>query len=104
MPTGQFWNIPITTQVFDADEDRYIVTVSPPGRPARRFVSDRFNRVWDNSGRVCYYAGNGQGDRSGELTTADDSVIEGKYQDYLVADLYADEFVYNEFENERCAP
>ena len=33
MPTGQFWNIPITTQVFGADEDHYIVTVSPPGRP-----------------------------------------------------------------------
>ena len=100
---GQFWNIPITTQVFDADEDRYIVTVSPPGRPARRFISHRSSRAWDRSRRACHYAGNSQGGRSGELSTADDSVIEGNYKDYLVKDLYANEFLYNKFENERCA-
>ena len=104
MSAGQFWNIPITTQVFDVDEDHYIVTVSPPGRPARHFISDRFHRVWDNSKRVCYYAGNSQGGRSGELPAADDSVIEGNYRDYLVAHLYANDFIFNEFENERCVP
>ena len=102
IPAGQFWNIPITTHVFDAVNNSYIVTVEPPGRPARHFISDRYNRVWDNSRRVCYYTGNGQGGRSGETLAADDSVIEGNYRDYLVADLFSDEFLYEEFENERC--
>ena len=36
------------------------------------------------------------------LPEADDSVIEGKYEEYLVADLYAHVFTYAEFEYQRC--
>ena len=101
-PTGQFWNIPITTEVYNANKKRYIVTVSPVDKPARRFISDKFQRTWDKSKRTCFYAGNSQGGRSGELKAADDSVIEGRYSDYRVSSLYAHEYTYAEFDADRC--
>ena len=88
--------------MFNADENYYIVTVDPPDSRSRRFLSLRFTRVWDNSPRVCFYAGSGQGGRSGMLPEADDSVIEGNYREYLVEDLYAHVFTYAEFEYQRC--
>ena len=100
---GQFWNIPITAQVYNATADKYIITVHPPGEVSRHFIAERYKYTWDKLRRVCYYAGSGQGGCSGELASADDSVIEGRYTDYLVDGLYAHEFKYAQFEENRCA-
>lgn len=88
---------------MNAASDSYIVTVRPPGGKApRRFLSTRFGRTWDNSKRVCYYAGSGQGGPDGGLPLSTSSVIEGQYTDYLVGGLFAHEFVYSQFEEDRC--
>ena len=49
----------------------------------------------------CYYVGSSQGGRTGEREE-NDSVIEGYYTDYEVGSLFDDDFVYSQFERERC--
>ena len=49
----------------------------------------------------CYYVGSTQGGRTTEREE-NDSVIEGHYTDYQVSDLFDDNFVYSQFEEERC--
>ena len=105
---GQFWNINITTEPFTgtvdpdyADADLRIVTVIPADGPPRRFLAG-FNALvnWDKSRGPCYYAGNGQGGPWG--IGPDFPVIQGRYDDYQVDGLFEDDFVYAQFEDERC--
>ena len=49
----------------------------------------------------CYYAGDSQGGRTSEREE-NESVIEGYYTDYEVDGLFSDEFVYSQFEKDRC--
>ena len=76
---GQFWNIPVTVVPYSGEQalpEHFVVTVSPPNRPARRFIAVRFSHNWDNSPGPCMYVGNSQGAPSGEVTDPNDSVIE----------------------------
>ena len=50
----------------------------------------------------CYYAGSSQGGRTGEREE-NDSVIEGDYTDYQVGGLFDDNFIYSQFERDRCS-
>lgn len=49
----------------------------------------------------CYYVGNGQGGITG-LLEDEDSVIEGQYSDYVVDGLFGHNFIYSQFEEDRC--
>ena len=49
----------------------------------------------------CYYVGDSEGGKSG-LSDDYDTVIEGKYTDYQVAGLFSHDFVYTQFEEEKC--
>ena len=49
-----------------------------------QIIINRYWRTLDKSRRVCYYAGGGQGEPSGELASADDSIIEGNYTNYFM--------------------
>ena len=49
----------------------------------------------------CYYVGSSQGGRSGELDD-NESVIEGKYFDYEVDGLFGYDFIYSQFQDDRC--
>ena len=82
-----------------------IVTVEPQESPARSFLAAEFSRTWENRQDTCFYAGSGQAGRSGEIEAVDDSVIEGRYSDYLVGgedDIFEPEFEFSRFEDERC--
>lgn len=46
----------------------------------------------------CYYAGDSEGGKSGDYG----SVIEGKYTDYQVAGLFSHDYMYSQFEEDRC--
>ena len=49
----------------------------------------------------CYYVGGAQGGRTSERDE-NDSVIEGQYTDYQVNGLFGDDFLYSQFEEDRC--
>ena len=49
----------------------------------------------------CYYAGTAQGGRTSERVE-NESVIEGKYTDYQVEGLFDDNFIFSQFEKDRC--
>ena len=108
---GQFWNIPVTVvpysgeQALPEDYDAsmvFVVTVSPPNRPARQFIAERFSRNWDNSPGPCMYVGNSQGGPSGEVTDPNDSVIEPTYRSYRVDSLHNTRFTFNQFREGVC--
>jgi len=49
----------------------------------------------------CYYVGNGQGGETPELE-GEDSVIEGEFSDYVVDGLFGYNFIFSQFEEDRC--
>ena len=106
MYVGQFWNINITVEPFTGTvdvsngDDLHIVTVIPTEGSPRRFLANRNSIAWDKSRRPCYYAGNSQGGPWGVGPNV--PVIQGRYTNYRVGGLFEHEFVYAQFENERC--
>ena len=51
----------------------------------------------------CYYVGSSQGGRLNEYGVQSDSVIEGRYTDYIVVDgLLGSKFKYSQFDDELC--
>ena len=104
-PSGQFWNIPVNISSYTgpygdgtaAPSDRiYSITVAYPDAPERTFIADYGKKDWLD-GRPCLYAGNHNGGPIGEVPGSD-SVIEGKYSDYEVADLFATDYGFSKFE------
>ena len=106
LPTGQFWNIPVTATgpvIIPSLGDAYNVTVlSFPEASARTFVAALFQRTWDRTLKPCLYAGNAQGGPITEVPGVD-SVIEGEYFEYAVADgIFGSNFTYNRLQNRTC--
>ena len=66
-----------------------------PMPPYRSFLGDLFPRTWDNTREECLYVGNGQGGPSAEFPVFRDSVIEGRYTDYIVDSIFATDFAYD---------
>lgn len=81
------------------DSSYYLVMVTPPNGKPRQFVGDLYPQAWDLSPVPCIYAGNSQGGTLGEFGDANDPVIEGHYSEYVVADLFATQFKYSQFNN-----
>ena len=103
--TGQFWNINITAEPFTGtvdvpNADLHIITVIPAEGSPRRFLASLNSIDWDKRARPCYYAGNAQGGPWG--IGPNFPVIQGRYTDYRVGGLFDHEFVFAQFENERC--
>ncbi|XP_065884189.1 uncharacterized protein [Dysidea avara] len=105
---GQFWNIPVTavpivTDALGNDTNPYSITVDHPQAPVRSFVADLYHRTWDRSLDPCLYAGNSQGGPISELDDPNDSVIEGEYSDYEVADgIFGRDFKHNRLLTTSC--
>ena len=51
--SGQFWNVPVTVEVFNGEydeeerDDDYIITVRYPGQPSRSFVGIESSVTWE---------------------------------------------------------
>ena len=109
---GQFWNIPVTFTKYTGDDlpegantDRYyVVTVQPASSAARSFLGEFYHLKWDKTREPCLYAGNAQGGPSAEVQDPNDSIIEGRYRDYIIQseDLFDTEYVYSRFNEDRC--
>ena len=108
--SGQFWNVPVTVEVFNGEydeeerDDDYIITVRYPGQPSRSFVGIESSVTWELERRPCYFVGNGQGGTLFEIKDTDhnDPVIEGRYLDYIVDSLFATNYTYSHFNETLC--
>ena len=54
--------------------------------------------------RPCYFVGNGQGGKLSkeEISEPNDSVIEGRYTDYIVESTFATDYKYSHFDERKC--
>lgn len=108
MYPGQFWNVPVTADPYDppagsllvGEQNLYSVTVDPSpmedgGDDTRSFLGDLYPRSWDNTHEKCMYVGNGQGGWTKDVDELADSVIEGRYTDYVVDSLFGTDFEYD---------
>ena len=107
--TGQFWNIPIDVVRYSQSfggavrSDTYEITVNYPGQ-RRQFVGLLHPLTWELESRQCLYVGNRQGGPIDEVDDPNDSVLQGKYDDYEIGNLFDTEFDYGHFEDDRCTP
>ena len=100
--------MPVTVVPFEGEfggvqrDDDYVITVNHPEADPRSFVGLRSGVTWEFERRVCYYVGNTQAGELAEVSEPNDSVIEGEYSDYQVESLFATEFIYTHFNEEKC--
>ena len=107
LPTGQFWNIPITVEEYTgaivypefASETFYTVNVKPPSSPMRSFVGYIHDVTWEWKRKHCLYVGDRQGGPAGEVLN-DDSVIEGTYRDYIIDTAYGTDYKFDVFDHQ----
>lgn len=101
--------MPVTVVPFEGNisgknrTNDYVITVKHPDSEPRSFVGLRHEITWESEMRVCYYVGDRQAGKLGGVSEPNDSVIEGSYRDYRVDSLFATNFTYTHFNNERCA-
>ncbi len=89
---------------LDVDQ-LYVVTVTHPTTGStRRFIAEFGRQIWDLSNKDCLYAGNIQGGRLGDIDDASvsDSVVEGRYSQYVVDGLFDYDFDYFHFNADSC--
>ncbi len=89
---------------LDVDQ-LYVVRVTHPSTGStRRFIAEFGRKIWDLSNKDCLYAGNIQGGRLGDIDddSVSDSVVEGRYNQYIVDGLFDHDFEYLHFNAENC--
>lgn len=80
--------------------DDYQITIHHPNSDPRSFLGLKMIITWESERRTCYYVGNQQAGRLGEI--AGDPIVEGSYTDYKVASLFATSYIYNHFIEGNC--
>ena len=61
-----------------------------------------YQMSWEFEAKQCLYVGNNQGGPIAEVVDPNDSVIEGVYKDYIIADSFGTDFKYAVFKNDTC--
>ena len=91
-----------------ADISRYyVVTVdsASEGGSPRSFLGEFYHLKWDKSRESCLYAGNAQGGPSYEVEDPNDSVLEGRYSEYIISNedrVFDTQYKYSQFDESRC--
>ena len=62
----------------------------------RSFLTFRSRQTWDGTGRMCCYV------PSMQRFPMFKSVIEGNYTHYQIDSLFATDFLYTQFDDEKC--
>ena len=97
--TAQFWNIPINTTTRNGQP--YVEIFDPSHEDYRLIPAVLAPRTWDHTHAPCYYVGNSQGGPS-RSHNPEESVIQGKVDDYETSSLFSPFFVYNIFDEFQC--
>ena len=82
---GSFFNV----TVFPVGDLNDPTTSNPP---PRSFFGDLYHLTWDLRKEECLYVGGSQAGPFGEVSGLSDSVIEGRYTDYIVSSLFAADY------------
>ena len=96
---GQFWNVPISVEPIEKGEDMYMVNVASPLGAPRSFEAQFHSYTWESDYIPCFYAGDSQADRN---RVEEISVVQGHPREYMVDTLYSSEFMYSQFDRNRC--
>ena len=103
---GQFWKTDVSAEKYHVtpkdnippDARHFAVTVNKASGKQRRFFAYLYGRTWDRKQKPCLYAGSSQGGRTWEVSSLNGSVIEGRYNDYIVDGLLDPKFEYSQFQ------
>ena len=80
--------------------------MKPESSPPRSFLGAFYPLKWDGSKEPCLYVGNAQGGPSYTYSDDDprDSIIEGRYRDYIMkgGSPFETQYAYTKFDEGRC--
>lgn len=108
---GQFWNIPVSVEPFKGLDrngnpvpQRYVVNITSSfSNEARSYTGWLYDLTWSFEEGPCLYVGNRQAGPIYEVKDPNDPIIEGRYSDYLVQDLFSEEeYKYTLFKEDNC--
>ena len=57
---------------------------------------------WESEKKPCLYVGSSQAGQSGHVIEASDSVIEGRYTDYIVDSVFSPSFRFAQTDGNNC--
>jgi len=88
-------------EALPGSSEMFNVTFQPQdGSTPRSVVGEYYGATWENLKKPCLYMGNGQGGSAGLMSEMDNSVIRGKYTDYIMDSLFDTNFVYEEWKSD----
>ena len=69
----------------------------------RSYTGLLYDLTWSFEKTPCLYVGNSQGGPIYEIEDPNDPIIEGRYSEYIVPDLFSeDDFQYGLFDEDNC--
>ena len=83
-------------------QNRYIVNFTRPGSEPRAFTGYFHQLTWDFKEGPCLYVGNRQAGPIAEVDDPNQSIIEGTYRDYRVANAFQTDYEFDLFSEDRC--
>ena len=104
---GQFWNIPISVSRTHMTQNLInqnirVLEINHPNTNKRLVPAWLVPVTWKPGHTSCLYAGDSEGGRISEIKHPKDSLIEGSYHNYVVSNLFATDFLYNQFDTTLC--
>ena len=86
-----------------AENQQYVVNLTHPATSEpRAFSGYSYQLTWDFKEAACLYVGNRQAGPIAEVDDPNDSVIEGTYKDYRVANAFQTDYEFGLFSEDRC--
>ena len=84
--------------------ERYVINItSSLSGEERSYTGWLYDLTWSFEEGPCLYVGNRQAGPIYEVKDPNDPIIEGRYSEYLVKDLFSEEdFMYTLFKEENC--
>lgn len=76
----------------------YVITFTQSDGNVRKVPAKLHSRTWSSSQvSPCLYAGDSEGGYLFEVEEPNDSLLEGSYQDYVMATMFSTNYKYSKF-------
>ena len=109
---GQFWNVPLSVEPFTGVDrhgnpvpQRYVINITSTfSNDMRSYTGWLYDFAWSFEEGPCLYVGNRQAGPTYDVKSPNDPIIEGRYFEYIVPDLFnEDNYVYGLFAQDDCS-
>ena len=87
----------MSAESLDGSSRDYKVVVSHPDSPTRSFPALLWHLTWERERRPCLYAGSNNAGRTSSAEGLSDTLIEGRYKDYIVQEAFDTQYKYSRF-------